>query len=516
MKKYIILLLSMAFFLTNCKKNDDPVVVKEQEQQEEQQQEESKKLEDYPVQDFMWQTMNAYYFWQGDVADLADTRFPGLEDVSYVEFLGSQSNPADFYYTICNKHENIVGEAAAIDRFSFHSENYKDLVQLFQGVSKSNGLEFGLGLYGDKDDVFGFVHYVIPNSDASQKEIKRGDIFLGVNGQDLNLDNYIDLLFGDSDTYTLNMADIIDRTITANDKEVQLTQEEGLVENPILISKVLEVEGQKIGYLMYNSFVADFDDELNEKFGEFASAGINDLILDFRYNGGGRVSSAVQIASSVYGTKTDELFLKARYNNKLQAELSDEFLVNNFTDKTFDSGTPLNSLGLNRVFVIATDRTASASELVMNGLAPYVEVVHVGTKTVGKNEFSNTFVDDPENGNFYNPDREGNINPKNQWAIQPLLGRNENADGFSDYTTGLVPDHELDEDVASLGVLGETSDPLLQKTLDAISGLSSKRDFRPMFPVDYVGDSKMFKPTSGVMLMDGLMENHYRASKSQE
>src|SRR5690606_9751199 len=118
-------------------------------------------------------------------------------------------------------------------------------------------------------------------------------------------------------------------------------KEENLVENPILISKVLEVSGQKVGYLMYNSFVADFDDELNEKFGEFAAAGITDLILDLRYNGGGRVSSAIQIASSIYGTRTDELFLRARYNDKLQAGLPQSFLDEHFVDRTYDSGAPI-------------------------------------------------------------------------------------------------------------------------------------------------------------------------------
>jgi len=501
MKKYVLLFLFLGLFVASCD-SDDNIVPDDPEQEEEQEEQEVvETAADYPVQDFMYQVMNNFYFWQADVPNLADSKFDSREDPEYVSFLKANSNPADFYFD-----ELLFTE----DRFSFLSENYEDLVNSLQGVSKSNGLEFGLSLFGDDNDVFGYVEYIIKDSDAASKDIKRGDIFLTVDGTQLFYnsadDNNLDLLFGENDTYTLGMADIIDRTITPNDKTVTLTKEEGLAENPILLSKVIEQNGIKIGYIMYNSFVADYDDELNDVFGMLAAENVSELILDFRYNGGGRVTSAIQIASAVYGTNTDELFLKARYNNKIQSTFDPGDGESNFTDETFDSGTALNTLGLNRVYVIATDATASASELVMNGLEPYVDVVHVGSTTVGKNEFSNTFVDDRENSWFYDPDRENEINPDNQWAIQPLLGRNENADGFSDYTGGLMPDHELDEDIANLGVLGEESDPLLALTLSVISGGTAKRSFTPEFPVNYITNSKMFRPTKDNMFMDGLLK----------
>src|SRR5690606_12673652 len=100
------------------------------------------------------------------------------------------------------------------DRFSFYSDDYKELTKAFAGVSKSNGLEFGLSLFSDSNDVFGYVHYVIPNSNAATKDIKRGDFFTGVNGTTLNLDNYQNLLFGEDDTYTLNMAEINNNVIS--------------------------------------------------------------------------------------------------------------------------------------------------------------------------------------------------------------------------------------------------------------------------------------------------------------
>ncbi|MGB7395523.1 MAG: S41 family peptidase [Pricia sp.] len=500
-KYFLLLFLALGMFFTNCS-NDDNIVPEPEEEQvdpdeEEEEPEEVATAEDYPVQNFMWQAMNLYYFWQDQVPNLADDKFLGPEDPEYVAFLAANPEPEDFY-----NDQLLFTE----DRFSFWSDNYKELVQSFQGVSRSNGVDFNLYLFSNSEDVYGVVNYIAPNSDASTKDIQRGDIFTGVNGQNLNLNNYQELLFGEDATYTLNLAEIGDNAISDTGEEVSLTKVENFAENPILVSKVLEQNGIKIGYLMYNSFVADYDDELNQVFGDFEAQGIQELILDFRYNGGGRVSSAIQIASAVYGTNTDELFLKARYNEKIQSTFEPGDGENNFTDRTIDSGTMLTSLNFNRVYVIATESTASASELVMNGLEPYVDVVHVGTTTVGKNEFSNTLVDDPEGGFFYRENRENFINPENQWAIQPLLGRNENADGFSDYTEGLMPDFELQEDIANLGVLGEESDPLLDYTLSIINGETAKRSFEPQMVGDYLTSSYLFKPKGNNMVMDGLLE----------
>ena len=302
------------------------------------------------------------------------------------------------------------------------------------------------------------------------------------------------------------MADLVDNTITPNGREITLTKEEGLTENPILLSRVIEQNGVNIGYLVYNSFSTDFDDELNDVFADFQSQNVQELILDFRYNPGGFVSSAIQIASAVYGTRTDELFNKQRFNDKLDASFQDGVGENNFTATVSNSGTPINTLELSRVYVITTGGTASASELVINGLEPYIDVVQIGTTTVGKNEFSNTFVDDPDNGYFYNPERESFINPDNQWAIQPLLGRNENAAGFSDYTAGLVPDFVLEEDIANLGILGDEDEPLLALTLSVISGDTAKNNPQALYPVNYITNSKMFKPAKDNMFMDGLLK----------
>lgn len=450
------------------------------------------------VQNFMWQAMNLWYFWQAEVSDLADDRFGTNE--AYTQFLEATPDPLDFYNSI----------QFSEDRFSFSNEDYTTLVNGLNGISKSNGLEFGLVQFRNNDNVFGYVRYIVPNSDAATKNIQRGAIFTKVDGQQLTTSNFSNLLFGDNDTYTLGLADIngTDDPID-NDMEVTLTKLEDLTENPVHISTTLNVNGQKIGYLMYNGFTAAFDEQLNNAFGRFAANGVTDLVLDLRYNPGGSVNSSRLLASMVYGTNTNELYIRQRWNAKIQPQLSTSDLEDYFAATT-EAGSPVNTLNLNRVYIIATESSASASELVMNGLAPYVQIIHIGETTRGKNEFSITLVDDPDNNYIYRSSREGNINPNNNWAIQPLVGRNENADGFSDYTNGLAPNIFLGEDLGNLGVLGNTDEPLLARAIQEITGVTAKTAYVNKITGKVISGSELYKPGKDNMFLDKPIEFNFK------
>lgn len=445
------------------------------------------------VQDFMWKAMNFWYFWQQDVSDLADDRFEntaaGISD--YTTFLDSEDDPGAFF------DDKLLFSG---DRFSFYNEDYKVLTQSLSGISKSNGLEFGLVRFQDSQNIFGYVRYIIPGSDAATKDIQRGELFTGVGGQALNLDNYIQLLFGESDTYTLNMAGFVDGEVASNGKEVTLTKAKGLAENPVFISKSFEINGEKIGYIMYNQFTNEYDDELYNAIESLKSAGITNLVMDLRYNPGGSVNTTRLLASMIYGTDKSQLFLRKRYNDKLQSEFSKDRLEVYFADKV--GGKTINSLGLAKLYVLTTASSASASELLINSLEPYMDVIQIGDVTRGKNEFSTTLVDDRGNSYLYTPSRINKINPDVQWAIQPLLGRNENADGFSDFTDGLMPDIELKEDLENLSILGDQNEPLLARAIQEITAGTGKRDFTVKRPANILSSSKMFGPLSDRMIDD--------------
>jgi C-terminal processing protease CtpA/Prc len=289
-----------------------------------------------------------------------------------------------------------------------------------------------------------------------KKDIKRGHFFTAINEVELNVSNYQSLT--NKDDYTLNMADFDGTKFIRNGKTVDLTKS-SLDEDPILINKVITSGNNKIGYLMYNHFYDNSTLRLNDAFSKLKLQGINELILDLRYNGGGSVETATHLASMIKGQFKNKTFVKERWNKQMAdaIEKDSPSIVNKvFVDK-FNEVT-LNSLNLTKIYIITTSGAASASELIINGLKPYISVIQVGKKTYGKNVGSITVYDSP------NYDKE-NRNPNHKYAMQPLVMKFENSTGFSDYGNGLDPTIKQNEIVTNMGVLGDPSEPMLNTVI---------------------------------------------------
>ena len=138
----------------------------------------------------------------------------------------------------------------------------------------------------------------------------------------------------------------------------------------------------------------------------------------------------------------------------------------------------------------------------MNGLDPYLEVIHIGTTTRGKNEFSISLVDNPDNSFIYSASTESGINPENRWIVQPLVGRNENSIGFFDYTAGFTPDITLEEDVFNLGSFGDPSEPMLARAIEEITGISGKEYISPSREVLQSSYQELETPFTSLMVLD--------------
>ncbi|GIQ58366.1 hypothetical protein Flavo103_15020 [Flavobacterium collinsii] len=444
----VLLLFLLAFSLQSCEDQDDVAAPASLQ-----------------VNDFVWKGLNQFYLWQADVPNLADDRFSNQEALN--AFLRGYSKPQDLFQDLLNKPINKFPKGQAIDRFSWIVDDYTVLEQELQGTSKNAGVDFRLSYKpGSTTDLVGYVRYIIPNSDASKKDIKRGDLFTGINGTSLTVSNYQSLLAADS--YTLNMATFNGTGFDSNGKTVALVKTT-LDENPVFINKVITSGSRKIGYLMYNGFYANYDVQLNAAFGELKAQGITDLVLDLRYNGGGSIQTATRLASMITGQFTNKVFSKERWNAKINEfyESEDpESLLNKFVDKI--DGTAINSLNLTKVYIITTSGTASASELVINGLVPYISVIQVGETTVGKNVGSVTLYDSPTFG-------KTNRNPNHKYAMQPLVLKIVNAADFGEYTDGLKPTYEKLERITNLGVLGDPTEPLLTVAVSQITGVSAKK-----------------------------------------
>ena len=425
------------------------------------------------VNDFIWKGLNLYYLWQADVPNLADNRFANQEDLN--AFLKGYNTPEDLF--------DALRVDKNTDRFSWIVSDYLELEGMLQGTTKNDGMDFGLyRKTSNSDEIFGWVRYILPNSDASTKDIKRGALFYGVNGTQLTVSNYQTLLLN-SESYTLNLADYNNGAITPNGKSVALTKTV-LNENPILVNTVIESGAHKIGYLMYNGFYSNYDNQLNDAFGSLKSQGVTDLVLDLRYNGGGSVQTATYLASMITGQFNNKVFSKQRWNDKINSYFESEdpeALKNLFTNSIGDK--PLNSLNLTKVYILTSKSTASASELVINGLKPYIDVVQIGDITTGKNVGSITIYDSPTFG-------KENRNPNHRYAMQPIVLKIVNAEGFGDYYNGLTPTYSLKENLLDLGVLGTSSEPLLSTAIGKITGTAKmiKTNKGKAFP--YFQDTK--------------------------
>jgi C-terminal processing protease CtpA/Prc len=432
------------------------------------------------VNDFIWKGLNLYYLWQEDVPDLADNRFANQGELN--TFLTNYSNPVDLF--------NHLRTDTTTDRFSVIFSDYSVLEGVLSGTTMNNGMDYALR-YTDNTNtaVFGWVRYVLPNSDAEAKGIQRGDIFYAIDGVPLTGSNYRTLTA--STSYTINMADYNNGNITPNGQSVALTKT-NLSENPIFINTVIHQGTHKIGYLVYNGFYASYDSQLNAAFGDLASQGITDLVLDLRYNSGGSINSATKLASMITGQFTGDLFAKQQWNAKAQAfyESNNPSALEN----RFVGG--LNSLHLNKVYILTTNGTASASELVINCLKPYINVVQIGDVTLGKNVGSITLYDSPT---FVS---KSDINPSHKYAMQPIVLKIVNKDGFGDYTTGIVPTTLLPEQLNNLGVLGQGDELLLSAAITQITanGKTVPQSIGPV--VRDIVDAKTINPLRTEMYLD--------------
>ncbi|NRD24027.1 carboxyl-terminal protease [Winogradskyella litoriviva] len=498
MRKFKMLLLNciVLFSVTSCFDDLDDNIIP------------SSTLE---LNDFVWKGMNAVYVYKDLITELGNDNFETTEQ--YQNYLNGFDSPENLF-------ESLLYEPDTVDEFSRIYSNYFELEQLLQGTSLNNGMAYGLvRIPNANEDIIGYVRYVMPNTDAETKGVTRGMIFNSIDGTVLTADNYINLT--SATTYTINLADydnngtpgvFNDDIISTNNEAITLTKS-AYTENPILTHNVLNVESHKIGYLMYNNFrIADANlDELNTVFGEFDAEGISDLVLDLRYNGGGSVSTAIWLSSMITGQYTGELFFKEKWNNEIQSNFEAnnlDAITNTFVDTMIKRNTDndiiyqqsINSLNLNKVYIITSASSASASELVINCLTPYIDIVQIGTTTRGKPQASITIYDSPD---F----TRSNVNINHNYALQPLIYESENADGFSQYYDGISPTNgfEIGELFENLGQLSDIDEPLLAMAIADITGLS-RAETNSQQPLKHIGNQNSNNP-----LVFDMVDN--RASK---
>lgn len=421
------------------------------------------------INNFVWKAMNSWYYWQPNVPNLADS----FDDnqTTYANFLNGKTPDKLFY--------SLLYQRGTIDIFSW-IENNNEVVysSKIAEVEKSGG--FDIGIY-PKDNTnttaVALVNYVVPNSPAALAGLKRGDVITKVNGSPLTLNNS-DLLYNNQVTVTLAATVQLTSTgLITTDKtsSISITQAD-IDENPIAYYEKKVYGTKNIGYLVFNAFKADYNDELNAAFAQMKADGINELVLDLRYNGGGSLETAVALAGMINGNYSGSPYVFLDFNNKHNSEdgfdyLSNQMntysLVNNIPEK---SGTQtINSLNLTKVYVLVNFQTASASELTVQCLKKYVNVVTIGYDTVGKFVGSITLYDSPaQDYTSYT-----NRNTKHNWQLQPITFSYYNKDKEVN-PEFITPDYEINpySIFNNLTAFGDVRDPFLKKALELITGQS--------------------------------------------
>ena len=421
------------------------------------------------INNFVWKAMNSWYYWQPNVPNLADS----FDDnqTTYANFLNGKTPDKLFY--------SLLYQRGTIDRFSW-IENNNEVVysSKIAEVEKSGG--FDIGIY-PKDNTnttaVALVNYVVPNSPAALAGLKRGDVITKVNGSPLTLNNS-DLLYNNQVTVTLAATVQLTSTgLITTDKtsSISITQAD-IDENPIAYYEKKVYGTKNIGYLVFNAFKADYNDELNAAFAQMKADGINELVLDLRYNGGGSLETAVALAGMINGNYSGSPYVFLDFNNKhnredgfdyLSNQMNTYSLVNNIPEK---SGTQtINSLNLTKVYVLVNFQTASASELTVQCLKKYVNVVTIGYNTVGKFVGSITLYDSPaQDYTSYT-----NRNTKHNWQLQPITFSyyNKDKDVNPEFIT---PNYEINpySIFNNLTAFGDVRDPFLKKALELITGQS--------------------------------------------
>lgn len=337
----------------------------------------------------LYQLMKDWYLWNDKVPSIDVARFSDIEE----EFQALQYK--------------------ALDKWSF----MMDTIAFQKYFEEGEMIGYGIGMQLDAERNLR-VTYVYGNSPMDRQKISRGFKILKVNGKDvsqlINNNTFSKELGADKAGMqaTFEVEDLL-----GNKKTISIAKEEIRMKT-VIHRSVIERAGKKVGYLVFNTFIENSIPELEGAFDYFQSEGVSELVLDLRYNGGGSLEVATYLASLIGGGQIiGKKFVELTYNPK-QIKENKPFLF---------KPTP-HSLKLNKVLVITTKSSASASEAVISGLEPYMPVYVIGDDTHGKPVGMNIFV-------------------VGKYAVAPITFKVANSNGESDYYQGLKADVYAQDDL---------------------------------------------------------------------
>lgn len=435
MQRFCVILLSFIFVsgLFSCK--DDGIDAGE--------------VTDYTVNKWIEETLRENYYWYEDI--------PASNKINY------NTDPESFFKSLLSSKDGKPKDAAIGHQYYsvIESSTSSSTRIASAGTDVSLGFEYQYYLVTNINREALKVLYIIPDSPAANSNLKRGDWIYEINDQEVNQELVNSLNNGSN--MKLGVSEDSRPVVTKN----VILKAQQVDDNPVYLSKTIDYNGKKIGYLVYNHFTKGkgeddstdetYDNALRKAMSSFKTDMPDEFVLDLRYNSGGLVTSAQLLATmlcpqSILG----EVFCKITYNDKKTSKNRSLTFDKSIIDKN-GGGANLN---LSRLFIITSRRTASASEAVINGLKPFLgdNLILIGEKTEGKNVGSLTYKDN-----------------RFSWILHPIVCLIANKDDYSGYSDGFYPDLEYAEPAYNLYELGDTDEYILNKVLDNITNNTTNR-----------------------------------------
>jgi C-terminal processing protease CtpA/Prc len=377
---------------------------------------------------------------------------------SYQQFNPRRFSGADELTTAVNEMNGIKA-LQPLDRFSFvMTEEESD------GLQSGEDKDFGFFIKAaavDKsaptDSIYWFVTYAYKNSTAGKAGVDRGWRVNKVNGSKLDYtDNSLSVLnnifFGD-----INQASFEFIKPDGTSSSTLNLSKSSFTSNSVLYKDVKVAGGRKVGYLVFNQFFGEPSRiELQDAFSYFQSQEINELVVDLRYNPGGSTDTQDELANLIAPTSANgKVMYKYIFNKTLQSNqhqlIRKKLGLENVFSESENSQffQKKGSLNLGRVFFIVTGSSASASELLINNLKPYMDVKLIGDTTYGKPV------------GFFPI-------PLYDFALYPISFKTVNSTGNADYYKGFAPDALVSDGVNRSW--GDVSEPSLAAALQYING----------------------------------------------
>lgn len=418
MKKYPIVFFKMLFIIIgiltiSCNNDDTPIVYKEGSNEY--------------INDWIYEQMEKYYYWNDDM--------PSSTNLSL--------NPKDYFGKLLNTN----------DRFSYAVENSSP--ETFpKSIIRTYG--FDLSFIEHDGEVFGAVLFVLTDSPAERSGLKRGQLIKSVNGillSNQNFENlYLDLV--NSEQVQLQVVEYTLQAGFSPLKEIAVSR--GLTFSQPIVYHVISNNSEKTGYIAIPHFDVGLAPVFLQIFKEFQNQSVTKVIVDLRYNGGGDVSSATALSIILApNIKSNDLFIrfKGNKNGGLVDKSFKEALEMNEFQTSFETLREVHPK-IQQLYVLCGSHTASAAEIIINNLKPYLSVITIGKKTVGKDVAGFAIEDN-------------RATEVSKWVLYPVIYKLFNANNEGNYAAGINPSVELNElQQLEIFPLGDAREVLVNQALN--------------------------------------------------